>query len=113
MLALSEVTDLRFGLAIGVSGLGAAILGSAIGAVASSTIEINRRQAVTIGLVAALGAFAAAAVMDPPLTTSDAAERLWYTAALHIGVGMVAADWRRTCPVASSPNWKCRTHAEA
>jgi fluoride ion exporter CrcB/FEX len=99
LLNAATPTSLR----LPVSGLGGVLLGAVLGWIATmTTIDPAWQQIAMITLVAALGTFAAAAVLSAPLTSSETANRLRH-AAMHIGatllsaaLGVALALWWRT-----------------
>jgi fluoride ion exporter CrcB/FEX len=81
-------TSLRFT----VSGLGGALLGAVLGSIATmATTDSTWQQIAMITLVAALGTFAAAAVLSTGLISSKTANRLRHAAILHIATTLVSA----------------------
>jgi fluoride ion exporter CrcB/FEX len=80
------------GLTLAVSGIGGAVVGIAMGWVATATTtEAVQRQLAMIGLVAVLGTFAAAAVLNSSPSSPEAAAQMLYTAALNIGAAILTA----------------------
>ena len=57
----------------------------------ATTVEAGRRQLAMMALVAALGTFAAAAVLSTPPSSLPAADQMLYTAALNIGTAISTA----------------------
>lgn len=83
----ADLTSLRFT----VSGLGGALLGAILGWIATiATIDPTWQQIALITLVAALGTFAAAAVLSTPSISSKTTNRLRH-AAMHIGTTLLSA----------------------
>ena len=92
VIALDDVDDGVPHLAIIVSGLGGAVLGALTGWVATTPrLENGRRQLLLISLLATLGTFAAAGVLEALPNSPATRQALLYTGTLHIGVTIVAS----------------------
>lgn len=74
-----------------VSALGGALLGALLGWVTTRTLADSAWQPIAmIAVVAALGTFAATAVVDTPLLSSETTRRFRH-AAVHIGITLLSA----------------------
>jgi fluoride ion exporter CrcB/FEX len=97
---LREATILLFpmaggsssGLDLAVSGMGGLVAGASMGWVTTaSTTDAARRRLAMLVLIAALGTFAAGAVLSASPFLSANTVRMLYTALLNIGSAVVAA----------------------